>query len=232
LVLLTLSGNSVATYLVRQQAKKAMNDEKDDSRRKFASELREERLRRGLTQAQFGELLGVSGGIIGNWELARAVPHPRNVRILRERLGEDFTRRALNEAGPANANAPPGAVGIADPISSVAANRVRSYLESIIAAVGDDEALLGWLLVEMRSRFGQLIGAQPRFDLNDQPSISGAQMAEAVLRMARAESVRTHAADPPTPEAPGPPPPAHPDSTEGQPPKNRATPPHVSSLKS
>jgi transcriptional regulator with XRE-family HTH domain len=65
-----------------------------DDRPEIARRLREERLARGLSQAEAGKLLGVAQATYAGWEIGRAVPDSRFVRPLADFLDATIAETA------------------------------------------------------------------------------------------------------------------------------------------
>lgn len=158
--------------------------------------------------------------------MGKIVPRPKNLRALATYFDvpvstflHDSTNAAAYYSQPVETRRESGM-----------AVEIRKFMEDVIGSAGPNEALLGWVLTELRQRLNHII-RPPEYGLNDLP-VSGSQLAETIRQLARAESERKHPGAPPSRAASGPPPPVPPVATVEQTPKTRATAPSETSLKS
>jgi transcriptional regulator with XRE-family HTH domain len=97
----------------------------------FPSYLRQLRIAAGMTQLDLADMLGLSPGLIGSWELGRVTPTPAQLNAAMRVLAGDV-QRALNlieGVSPSDAVLPPTPTAealAAVVLDSVAADRLRA----------------------------------------------------------------------------------------------------------
>jgi transcriptional regulator with XRE-family HTH domain len=130
--------------------------EKSKKVENFSERLRWARIRRGFNQEQLAKELGFSKGAVGNWESDANIPTPGTLRKIADLLGVsvDYLLTGVPDlrenpdetfgAGVAYAMRAEGSALVA---------QCREYFDAFLESCRDEQARLGWTLVELRAHF-------------------------------------------------------------------------------
>lgn len=197
-----------------------LQEKKTEERQIFASRLKTERARRGWTQKQFAENLGVNIGLIGVWEVGRSIPRPDTLKRIAELFGVSVSSMTeTDRAGPSEIRPQTERQNAA---ADGMAREMRAFVEWLIDQHRADPARLGWCLHEMRRQF---TGADPYSGYHLNEPASSAAVADSLLRGARSApappipaTMRPAANRGPTASVPPPKPEPYPATTDDDPP--------------
>jgi transcriptional regulator with XRE-family HTH domain len=123
---------------------------KSEFLRNFSETLKAIRTRRGWSQEDLAEQLGVAPSAVSNWETMANGPTRARLKVIADRLGVSLDYLTHGAAG-AQLREEHAPYGVSP--GSALAQQALDYFVTFLDHCGDDPKRLGWTLVELESHF-------------------------------------------------------------------------------